>query len=183
MPRIDISEAQISEIAAWLHSLKVISYATAAETPINIVIGDASIGEVFFEKTCASCHSVRGDLKGLATRIPDPRVLQQTWLLPGAAGMKGTNRGSQPSTLGLHVPPMSVTVTTPDGRKVEGELRQIDDFYVGLKQSDGTLLSFTRVGDKPKVELHDPLAQHRKLLRTYTDKDIHNLTAYLVTIQ
>ena len=35
----------------------------------------------------------------------------------------------------------------------------------------------------PKVEVSDPLEAHRKLLPTYTDKDIHDVTAYLVTLK
>jgi cytochrome c oxidase cbb3-type subunit 3 len=33
------------------------------------------------------------------------------------------------------------------------------------------------------VELDDPLHQHLELLHTYTDKDIHDLFAYLETLQ
>jgi cytochrome c oxidase cbb3-type subunit 3 len=33
------------------------------------------------------------------------------------------------------------------------------------------------------VEVHDPLAPHKELLRTYTDKNIHDVTAYLVTVK
>jgi cytochrome c oxidase cbb3-type subunit III len=181
MPHIDITDAQITDIATWLHSLKVVSFTVPPEVPINIVTGNATAGQTFFQKTCASCHSVTGDLKGLATRIPDPRALQQAWLLPGGGGGRRPNK-SQASTPGLHVPPTSVTVILPDGQEVEGELTRIDDFYVGLKKGDGTLLGFTR-SDNTKVELHDPLAPHRELLRTYTDKNIHDVTAYLVTIK
>ena len=35
----------------------------------------------------------------------------------------------------------------------------------------------------PKIEIHDPLAVHKQLLQTYTDRDIHNVTAYLVTVK
>ncbi len=38
-------------------------------------------------------------------------------------------------------------------------------------------------GDTPKVEVHDPLKPHRDLLRVYADEDIHNVTAYLVTLK
>ena len=38
-----------------------------------------------------------------------------------------------------------------------------------------------RTGDVPKVQINDPLDGHKKLLRTYTDKEMHDLTAYLVT--
>ena len=41
-------------------------------------------GEAVFKAKCASCHSTTGDLQGLATRIADPRTLQQTWLMPGS---------------------------------------------------------------------------------------------------
>ena len=76
-----------------------------------------------------------------------------------------------------------MTVTQPNGQKVEGVLTRIDDFYVGLTTPDGSLRSFRRDGDIPKVELHDPLAPHRELVQKYTDKDIHNLTAYMVTLK
>ena len=182
MPRIDISEPQIKDIAAWLHSLKVASRTDPNENAINIVTGNASAGQAFFQKTCSSCHSTETDLKGFATRFPEPKVLQQTWMLPGGGGGRGPGG---PATLlpGLHVPPTTVTVTKADGQTFEGKLGRIDDFYVGLTEKDGTVIGFDRVGDSPKVELHDPLAAHRQLLRTYKDKDIHDLTAYLVTLK
>jgi len=31
--------------------------------------------------------------------------------------------------------------------------------------------------------LKDPLQPHKDLLKTYADKDIHNVTAYLVTVK
>ena len=181
MPRIDISDAQTQDIAAWLHSLKVASRTDPNENNINIVRGDAAAGKVYFQKTCASCHSVDGDLKSFATRFPQPKVLQQTWMLPGGGGGRGPGGANQMP--GLHVPPTSVTVTMADGRKVDGKLTRIDDFYVGLTQPDGTVMGFDRMGDTPKVELHDALAPHRALLATYKDKDIHDLTAYLVTLK
>ena len=182
MPRVDISEAQIKDIAAWLHSLKVASRTDPNENAINIVTGDGSAGKVFFQKTCASCHSVDTDLKGFATHFPEPKVLQQTWLLPGGGGGRGPG-GAATLLPGLHVPPTTVTVTQPDGKTVEGQLVRVDDFYVGLKEKDGTDMGFARTGATPKVEIHDPLAAHRQLLRTYTDKEIHDLTAYLVTLK
>ena len=66
---------------------------------------------------------------------------------------------------------------------MEGRLGRIDDFIVTLTDADGTQRTFRRDGDTPKVEIHDPLVPHRHLLPTYTDKDIHDLTAYLVTVK
>ena len=69
------------------------------------------------------------------------------------------------------------------GQKIEGRLERIDDFLVTLVDADGLSRTIRLDGDTPKVEIHDPLEPHKKLLSTYTDKDIHNLTAYLVTLK
>ena len=84
---------------------------------------------------------------------------------------------------GSKVPPVTVTVTLPSGEKVEGDLGRIDDFIVSLTQPDGTTRTIRREGDTPKVEVHDPLKPHKDLLPVYTDKEIHDVTAYLVTIK
>ena len=179
MPRIPIEDAQIKDIAAWLHSLRVESRTDPNAEKINILTGDSKAGEAYFQKTCASCHSVTGDLKDIGAKFSDPKTLQQTWLLPGGGG----GRRRTAPTPGIHVSPTTVTVTQANGQKVEGELSSIDDFAVALVQPDGTYRTFARNGSQPTVEIHDPLAPHRKLLKTYQDKDIHDLTAYLTTIK
>jgi cytochrome c oxidase cbb3-type subunit III len=60
---------------------------------------------------------------------------------------------------------------------------KIDDFVVSLEQADGTVRTFRRNGDTPKVVVRDPVKAHRDLLSQYTDKDIHDVTAYLVTLK
>jgi cytochrome c oxidase cbb3-type subunit 3 len=74
-------------------------------------------------------------------------------------------------------------VTLQNGQKVEGSLNRIDDFIVILNMPDGGTQSFRRNGDVPKVDIRDPRAAHRNLLPDYTDRDIHNVTAYLVTVK
>ena len=184
MPRFDLSTAQIADIAAFLHSFRVGGYDVSRDRPPSILVGDARAGELYFKSRCASCHSVTGDLKGFGAKFDDPKQLQQTWLMPGGG------RGGVPSGPGrggaappVNVPPTTVTVTLPSGQTVEGRLGRIDDFLVTLTEADGTPRSIRRDGDTPKVEVHDPLAPHRRLLPTYTDKDIHDLTAYLVTVK
>ena len=78
---------------------------------------------------------------------------------------------------------MTVTVTTPSGQKLEGRLDRIDDFIVIFTPADGVQRSVRRDGDVPKVEIRDPLEGHTKLLSVYTDKDMHDVTAYLVTLK
>jgi mono/diheme cytochrome c family protein len=174
MPKFDMTAAQISDIAAFIHSFRVGGYDISRDRPPTIVVGNAAAGEAYFKSTCAGCHSATGDLKGVATKIADPRSLQQEWLMPSGGG-----RGGAPIPLA----PATVTVTMPSGQKMEGRLQRIDDFLVTLIDADGLSHTIRRDGDTPKVEIHDPLEAHKKLLRTYTDKDIHNLTAYLVTLK
>jgi mono/diheme cytochrome c family protein len=175
MPKIDVTAAQVADIATFIHSFPIIGRDPARELPVSIVSGDAKTGERVFGAKCASCHSVTGDLKGFGGRSSDPTELQQAWLMP--AGWRGGANGI------THVPPITATVTLPSGEKFEGQLMRIDDFLVSLQLKDGANRSFRRNGDVPKVEVHDPLAAHKALLRTYTDKDIHDVTAYQVTIR
>jgi cytochrome c oxidase cbb3-type subunit 3 len=74
-------------------------------------------------------------------------------------------------------------VTLGSDQKIAGRLVRIDDFIVTLTDSEGTQRTFRRDGDKPHVEIHEPLQPHKDLLGVYSDKDIHNLTAYLVTVK
>jgi cytochrome c oxidase cbb3-type subunit 3 len=172
MPKFDFSAAQIADIAAYIHTFRVGGYDISRNRPATIVVGDAKAGETYFNSKCGSCHSASGDLKGLAAKITDPRSLQQRWLLPAAGG-----RGGAQGT------PTTVTVTLPSGQKLEGRLVRIDDFLVSLTEADGTARTVRRDGDAPRVEVHDPIQAHRDLLHVYTDKDIHNVTAYLVTLK
>jgi cytochrome c oxidase cbb3-type subunit 3 len=179
MPKFDLSAAQISDIAAFIHTFRVGGYDISRDRPPTIVVGNATAGEAYFKTTCSGCHSATGDLKGLANKFDDPRSLQQAWLMPGGGGRGGRGGGGG----ALPVQPVTVTVTMPSGQKIEGRLERIDDFLVTLVDADGLSRSIRRDGDTPKVEIHDPLEPHKKLLGSYTDKDIHNLTAYLVTLK
>jgi cytochrome c oxidase cbb3-type subunit III len=176
MPKFTLTDDQIADIAAFVHTFRAAGYDESRLKPPSIVVGDAKAGEAFFATKCASCHSPTGDLRGLAMKIPDPRLLQQTWLMPGS----GAGRGGPPP---VRIPPTTVTVTLASGEKVDGRLDRIDDFTVSLTTADGTRRSFRTEGNSPKVEIHDPLQPHRELLRSYSDADIHNVTAFLVTLK
>lgn len=171
MPKFDFTSAQVSDIAAFLHSFRVGGYNVTRNRPATIVVGDAKAGEAYFKSKCASCHSAGGDLKGIASRISDARTLQQRWIMPTGGGRGGART------------PTTVTVTLASGQEIEGRLGRIDDFTVTLTEAGGTSRTFARNGDVPKVEVRDPAAPHRDLLRVYTDKDIHDVTTYLVTLK
>jgi mono/diheme cytochrome c family protein len=172
MPKPNLTEPQIADIVAWLH---VQTYAAGHRTTYafqDVLTGDAKKGEAYFNATCSRCHSAAGDLKGIGARY-DAFALQARWLQPrGGRGAKVSPKGEA-----------TVTVTLPSGREFSGTLDRVDDFNVSLYDSQGVYRSFTRDGAIPKVAIDDPLKAHTDLLAKYTDPDIHNVTAYLVTLK
>ena len=182
MPKLGLSEPQISDIVAWLHVQTYVAGHRGTYTFGNVVTGDAQKGKAYFNTTgkCSTCHSVTGDLAGIGSKY-EPLSLQSRWLQPreGRRGRRGAKAGSGESREALP----TVTVTPASGESVSGILDHIDDFTVSLHDSSGNFHSFTRNGTTPKVEVHDPLAAHTQMLGMYTDADIHNVTAYLVTLK
>jgi cytochrome c oxidase cbb3-type subunit 3 len=72
----------------------------------------------------------------------------------------------------------------PSGEAITGRLRGVNDFNVALSDKNGGFRSFTRKDENnPKVDIHDPLRVHTDMLKSYTDENIHNLTAYMVTLK
>jgi cytochrome c oxidase cbb3-type subunit 3 len=141
---------------------------------LNILVCDAASGEAYFKANCSSCHSAAADLRGIASATPDPTQLQNLWV----AGGRGGRGGVVPSRRQV-----IATVTLANGQKVDGQVDRIDDFLVVLTTADGAQRSFSRTTPGTTVDVRDPLEQHRRLLGVYTDRDIHNVTAYLVTLE
>lgn len=181
MPAIPMSADDAKAVAAYVRSVMATiggqGRPPSAQEPPTILVGNAAEGKIYFDRKCVSCHSAEGDLKGIATRIGDPKMLQNAWVAGGARGRFGAP-AAPPSPRRT----VTVTVTTASG-KTEGKMVRIDDFHVTLELADGTFRSFRRDGDVPKVEVNDPLAPHREMLPLYSDRSIHDVTAYLVTLK
>jgi cytochrome c oxidase cbb3-type subunit III len=183
MPAFNLSDSDTTAVAEYIHSVlaKVGSQArppgAVDPSTLNLLVGSASDGETYFKTKCATCHSVEGDLKGIASKYSEPRTLQNTWVSGGGGrGGFGGGGGENPS-------PTTVTVTLANGQKVEGVLVRKDDFVVTLMLADGMRQSIARDGDTPRVEVHDPFEAHKKLIPTLMDKDMHDVTAYLATVK
>jgi cytochrome c oxidase cbb3-type subunit III len=176
MPPLTLEPADVTAVAEFIHSLAA-TRARGGTMPLNVLVGNAAAGQAEFASRCASCHSVTGDLKGIGAKNSDPMALQNFWIAGGSAG----GRGGGPT--GGSTKPVTVTVTFANGQKVDGRLARIDDFVVSLVDADNATRTFVRDGDRPKVEVHNPLDGHLQLLSKYTDDEIHNITAYLVTLK
>jgi cytochrome c oxidase cbb3-type subunit 3 len=174
MPKFSLTQAQIGEIAAFLHEGVRAAAERGTYKVQNIITGNAKAGEAYFNGAgkCNGCHSATGDLKGIGAKY-DPIALQAKFLMP-VDGRANQRRKSSP---------VMVTVTLANGKSFQGTLERIDDFNVALTDAQGDYHSFARRGEAPKVVLSDPLKAHYDMLSKYTDTDIHNLTAWLVTLK
>jgi cytochrome c oxidase cbb3-type subunit 3 len=168
MPAFDLPRPAIEQIAAFLHKeikadATIFGQSMSDYSLDRMLVGDAAAGKAYFEGEgkCATCHSPTGNLAHIASRYK-PIELQSRIAYPAGATT-------------------TVTVTTASGAIVSGDEVYADRFSVSLRDANGWLHSFDR--SKVKVEVRNPLAEHQKLLETYTDKQLHDLFAYLETFK
>jgi cytochrome c oxidase cbb3-type subunit 3 len=125
MPAFQLSDTDMAAVAAFIHNQK-----TQAETlgggrrsvdVSDLATGDAAAGRRYFNGAggCSACHSVKGDLRGIASRYQGLALLQR--------------------------------MLYPNGR--------------------------------PNPAPPEALAAHFDQLAKYTDDDMHNVYAYLVTLK
>ena len=179
MPKFSLSAADIVAIAAWLHSQPLSDRGTPST--LDILVGNVKEGEAYFNGAghCAQCHSVTGDLAAIGARH-EPKTIQN--LIVSGGGGRSFGRRSA-GAAAPKVPPTTVTVTLPSGQTITGDLDHISAFVVALRTPDGTYRSFARHDAIPKVVVTNPLQRHIDMLSQWRDSDIHNLTAYLVTLK
>jgi len=191
MPPLPLSDEDVKAVAAYIHSVAARMAGQGGPPPkdappeLNILVGKADAGKGYFDANCASCHSTTGDLAGVASRYPTPTILQNAWV-GGGGGRGGRGRGGpEPAAPGARAPRVTTAVvTTADGQKYEGTLSRIDDFLVTITLADGMPKTFRRTSPTaPAIQITDPLAGHKQLWLKLTDDDIHNVTAYLVTLK
>jgi cytochrome c oxidase cbb3-type subunit III len=187
MPAFPLPVDDIKAIAEYFHSMLAKAGAQGRPPegvevpPEKVLVGDAAAGQAYFATRCSTCHSLDGDMKGIASRARDPRELQDLWI-SGGRGRGGRGADAEGGET-LHRQPITVTVTPASGRSLEGRLARLDDFVVSLILEDGSRRTFVRTATGPKVEVHDPSEAHRKLVPTLADKDMHNVTAFLWTLK
>jgi cytochrome c oxidase cbb3-type subunit III len=158
-----LTHEQIIDIASFLHSrAREVRGPRVSEE--RMLVGDAKAGAAYFNGAgnCSKCHSPTGDLKGVGAKY-SPFVLTTTFLTPRPR-------------------PVQVKVVLPSGETLAGVVTYADEFVVSFNDSSGEYRSFSRSAVK-SVSIEDPLATHKNQLAMYSDDDIHNLLAYLVTLK
>ena len=173
----NITDDQIHDIAQFLLGRTQAAANRMEYTIQNIVTGDPKAGEAYFEAHCSECHSPTGDLAHIAKKF-EPVELQSRLLYPQNSDPFGMGPPPDPRTQ------KHVTVSLPSGQSYSGVLLRIDDFSVALQEDSGVYRSWVYDDvNGIRVDVHDPLAQHLKLLRQYSDGDMHNILAFLETLK
>ena len=125
--------------------------------------GDAKAGREFFGTNCAGCHSASGDLAKIGAKYPQAAAMEARFIWP-------TSRE-----------PAQATVKTKSGNVIAGSIVRLDDFDVALRDASGEYHEWPR--SEAEVKIKDRLSGHRALLAKYTDADVHNITAYLLSLR
>jgi hypothetical protein len=181
MPRFDLSDAQTSDLAAFLHAAIYLNSNRRLYKILDIVVGDPKAGEAYFNGAggCRTCHSATGDLKGIGAKY-EPATLQGRLLMPRGSGESSSGL---PAPLYTHRTAIRATVTLPSGESVTGGLVRLTDFDVTVYDASGRTRTWLRNGEAPKVTVTDPLQAHMDQLTKWTDADMHNMTAYLASLK
>ena len=175
--KIEATDKQMADIAAYLHSRIIYASGRGEVHMDQVLVGDAKAGEQYFNGTggCKNCHSPSGDLKGVGGKY-DPATLQETLVMP-RRGRGGFGQAAMGPTARY------ATVILPSGEKIKGAPLRVTDFDVTLRLADGSTKTWTREHGVPQVEFTDPLQAHIDLMTKLSDTDMHNLTAYLATLK
>jgi cytochrome c oxidase cbb3-type subunit III len=168
-----LTKTQVEDLSHFIHQRL---FDTLRGSPIfqvqNVLTGDPKAGAEYFngDGKCSTCHSATGDFAGIGKRY-NPVTLQQRFLFPRVSG-----RGASSSK------PLMVTVTPSNSAAISGVLLYLDDFNVSLRDEAGEYFSWKRT-PALKVVKNDPLAMHIELLDKYTDKNMHDIVAFLETLK
>jgi mono/diheme cytochrome c family protein len=186
-PSASFTDAEIAELANFLRQrINDTMRGSPVFTVGDIVVGNKTAGEAYFNGAggCTKCHNASvGNLAGIATRIAAPVDLQQRMLFPGSGRPRGGRaRGAAASPSAPDRTAVTVSIASGSGAPVSGVLVEESDFYVTLREADGTVRTVRRAPGVT-VTKTNPLQAHIDLLDRVTDAQIHDLVAYLETLK
>jgi len=184
MPKFELTPAEVSDLATFLHSTIYSIGNRGAYKILDILTGDPKAGEAFFQGAgrCVTCHSATGDLKGVGAKY-EPAPLQERMLMPRERRRRGPQTGRGP--LPWEEPnAVKATVSPPGGVSFTGALVRLTDFDVTIYDpATKQMRTWLRKDDLPKVVVMDPLQAHVDLLARWTDADMRNVTAFLAGLK
>lgn len=179
MPSFPNLADQVRDIANFLHDNIQAAGNRFGYKILNVVTGDPKRGKAYFEGAgeCGQCHSVTGDLAGVGGKYK-PDELQALMIYPGPNVM---------SLMGINLrhvdkPPVHVTATLKSGETVSGTAVHVGEYDIALHDESGAYRSFPRDA-AAKLDIQDPLEAHGRLQGKLTDREVHDLLAYLAGLK
>jgi cytochrome c oxidase cbb3-type subunit 3 len=173
MPAFAPTDEQLAVLVAFIHDRKAKAKEGRRRTVdvADLQTGDVESGMRYFNGAggCAKCHSPTGDLAGIAGKFQGLELLRRMLY-----------QEDQRTARASGVTP-TATVTLAGGQTITGKLAYRDEFTVALIDVSGWYRSWPR--SQVKSTVTDPLEAHVELLGKYTDKDIHDVLAYLQTLR
>jgi cytochrome c oxidase cbb3-type subunit 3 len=171
MPSFDLPADELGDLVAFIHAQKTkfetLGGGRRTVDAADLATGKADAGRRYFNRKggCSGCHSATGDLAGIASRYQGLQLLQ---------------RMLYPSGHPAPAPP-KVTFTLPEGQTVIAPLAGQDEFTITVLDPTGARQTYARSAVKFKID--DPMSAHFDQLGKYTDKDMHDVFAYLETLK
>ena len=170
MPPFPVTDTDLGALVAFIQTQQALAGTLlGGRRSVDIAdlqTGNADAGRRYFDANCTTCHSATGDLRGIAARLQGLPLLQRM-LYPGGGGGR--------------VAPPKVTVTTRAGETVTGDLAYRDEFTIALTDAGGWHRSWPAKSVTFTVD--DRMQAHVDQLGKYTDKDMHDVLAYLHTLK
>jgi cytochrome c oxidase cbb3-type subunit 3 len=171
MPAFHLSAADLAAIVAFIHNQKTQAEALGggrrSVDDADLATGNAAAGRSYFNGAggCTACHSATGDLAGIASRYEGLALLQRM-LYPS-----GRPAPARPKA----------TVWLPSGQNIVAPLASQDEFTIVIIDPSGERQRYEKSAVKLKIE--NQLSAHFDQLAKYTDDDMHNVYAYLLTLK
>jgi cytochrome c oxidase cbb3-type subunit 3 len=175
MPGSNLSDSDIAAIVAFVHDAKTKAEALGggrrSVAVEDLQTGTLEAGRRYFNGAggCAKCHSTSGEFGKIGARYQGLALLHRL-LYPGS----GREAGPAPAR-------PTATVTTRDGQVVTGKLISLDEFTILLTDANGWPRSWPV--RQVRITIDNPLQAHVEQLGRYTDKDMHDVFAYLQSLK
>jgi cytochrome c oxidase cbb3-type subunit 3 len=166
-----LTEEDLNAIVAFVHGqmdkFAQLGGGRRSVEPSDLATGNAAAGKDYFQGQgkCASCHSATGDLAGIGKRLQGLNLMRRMLYPTGAPGTTSARATFQLSA----------------GQTVVAPVVADDEFSVTVLDPLGARQTYQRSAVKVKID--DPLSAHFDQLGKYTDRDMHNVYAYLETLK
>jgi len=171
MPAFDLRAGDLGAIVAFIHDQKTkfesLGGGRRSVAAADLATGDAVAGQRYFNGAggCIHCHSASGDLAGIASRYQGLALLQRM-LYPS-----GNPAPARPV----------IAFSLDSGETITAPLAGQDEFTVTILDPLAKRQTYEKSAVKFKID--DRLPGHFDQLGKYTDKDMHDVFAWLDTLK